>query len=162
MEFKSPMQNDTATPKAINSLGKRWKTAKKVNLGASRKDQNSLVEFYYMDMLAFAKNKIAELPDSHSRVIYERDYREDVTEDSFAMHCLISPCFYWHLECTFAYYYKVDYDFYNCPFEQEFREKLSGMFTLLRNLERKQLQPNCSAYLKRVFKVQDKKFMLTL
>ena len=142
-------------------LKKRWKTALIKQKGMN-KDINKLVEAYYKDVLAFVKPLISTLPDTYSRTVFERDYREDSSENSFAMHSFITPSFFWYLECDYAYRYRVEYDFHNCPFEEQIRNKLSGMYTLLERTEQRHLQPNCEEFLKRVFKVQDEKYRLVL
>lgn len=155
---QAPFEIQSLGPSRIN---KRWKIALVKRKGMN-KDINMLVEAYYKDVLEFVKSLFSTLPDSYSRTVFERDYREDNSENSFTMHSFIAPSFFWYLECDYAYHYKVEYDFHSCAFEEQIRGKLSGMYTLLERTEQRNLQPNCEEFLKRVFKVQDEKYRLVL
>jgi hypothetical protein len=152
-----------AAPLSHNSsrIGKRWKQAIAIHNGRD-KNINYMVETYYKELLNYAKSLISTMPDAYSRTVFERDYREDESENSFTMHSFLTPNVHLLLECDFAYHYRVEYDFFNCPFEELIIDKMTGMRTLFRYAEQKHLQPNCEEYLKRVFKVQDEKYILVL
>lgn len=145
----------------IRKISKRWKSSLTVSNGRD-KNINFMVELYYKQLLEFAKSVISTLPDTYSRTVFEKDYREDNTENCFTMHSFITPNFYLYLECDFAYCYRVEYDFYNCPFEDQIRAKFETMATMMKYSKQRHLQPNCDEYLKSVFKVQDEKYRLVL
>ena len=141
-----------------NRLFKRWKTAQRRTPGQVNADQNFMVELHYHKILVKVKNLFATSPFLSSQLVFEKDYKEDNTENSFTMHSFISSSFFWYLECDFAYCYMVEYDFHNCPFEQEIRELIESSFWGSTRVNQKPQKPNCEEFYKRVLKVQDKEY----
>ncbi|HEY0770285.1 MAG TPA: hypothetical protein VGD31_08110 [Sphingobacteriaceae bacterium] len=159
LELKIPQNEIQVEPdKNLQPLRKRWLVGKK-----DHKVENQLVEHCYNDVLNEAKALFTALPDESSKTVFEKNYRYDNSENSFAMHSFITSSFYWYLECHFAYYYHVEFDFYNCPFEEQLRTSFERKFAYTNNrCSQRHLEPNCEEYWKRVLEIQDKKYMHVL
>lgn len=147
----------------IRRMEKRWITASNTKAAKGYWVQNGVVELFYDQILDLAKSLYSTLPDKYSRTVFEKDYRNDNTENSFAMHTFITPSFYWYLECHFAYYYHVEYDFHNCPFEEELRTNFERKFHYANGkCNQRKLKPNCEEFYKQVLKVQDAQYITIL
>ena len=142
-----------------NTLAKRWKVANILTKGSVNKDRNQLVETYYKEILELVKRLYPKLTYHYSKTVFEKDYRQDNSENCFSMHWFLTPCFYWHLECDFAYNYRIDYDFDNCPFEAEITVLIDKRFNQIPNCDRKKLKPSLKCYYQSVLEVQDSKFI---
>lgn len=138
-------------------LAKRWYIASTMRNQTTMKHRNGTVEWYYETILKIAKKRCAELPDEYSRTVFERDYRYDDSAGCMAMHSFITPHFYWQLECDFAYFYQLEYNFYNCPFEEDVRRIFNGMRSV--TPQQRHLKPDGDAYFRRVLAVQDKQYI---
>lgn len=144
-------------PKPEHRLAKRWKVLSLMPNQGNLKDRNGTVEWYYETILQIAKKCSAELPDEYSKTVFERDYRHDHSAGCMIMHSFITPNFYWELECDFAYFYQLEYNFYNCPFEEEVRRIFKGMRSV--TPKHRPLKPDADAYFRRVIAVQDKQYI---
>ena len=142
-------------------MSKRWKAAQNVSNGRN-KNINFMVELYYKQLLEFAKDLLSTLPDAYSRSVFEKDSREDNSENCFTMHSFISPSFCWLLECDLSYAYRVEYDFYNCPFEYQIRAMIERLEPYNKYFGHWPLKPNCEEYLERVFEVQGEQYTFVL
>ncbi|RZK26663.1 MAG: hypothetical protein EOO43_02130 [Flavobacterium sp.] len=139
---------------------KKWLTAITVSRGNEQlKIQNRLVDTDYHRVITAVKNLYMQA--GMEVTVFERDYRFDTTECLVTMHSFITPHFYWHLECEYTYNYKVDYDYKDFPFENEFKGLLRA-YPLDRTAHHKPKQPSFVAFYKRVLQVQDAKYQYTL
>ncbi len=157
-----PFKKETETIE-IRRLDKRWVTALSNPYKASPKHRNSLVELTYHELLKSAKSLYSQLQSTSERTVFEKDYRYDNSESSLAMHSFLTSSCYLHLECSFDYLYRIQYDFHDCPFEKELMEQID-----LRehynhgSCKQWQTKPNCKEFFERVIKVQDVKFIRVL
>lgn len=132
---------------------KRWVQAKRMTNGNSLlKARNELVEEGYMRIVE--KVKLMYQQSDYSTIIFERDYRKDKSQGLFGMHSFITPHFYFNLECRLTFDFIIEYDFYNCPFEDAIRELMSVHLSKEAIIHTPQ-KPNCTEFYKRVLKVQD-------
>jgi len=138
-------------------LAKRWLIASRMPDQPTMKNRNGTVEWYYETILKTAKKCTAELPDEYSRTVFERDYRYDHSIGCLTMHYFITPNFYCILECDFAYFYQIEYDFYNCPYENEIRRIFNGMLSV--TPVHRPLKPNGEAFYRSVIAVQDSRYI---
>jgi len=135
-------------------MKKRWGYAQTRSLHEPQKALNRTVEGKYHNLLTKVKQLLAGQPFP----IFERDYRYDDSEDALALHAFISYSFYWYLECSYCYDYRISYAFNNCLFEAEVRALLRFHPFDLRATE-VQLKPDFINFYKNVLKVQDRKYI---
>lgn len=162
-EIKYNIQNLLPFKREGRVLTKRWTEARQNPYKASPKHGNSLVELTYHEIVKLAKSLCSQLESTSERTAFEKDYRNDNSESSLAMHSFLTRSCYLHLECSFDYLYRIQYDFYNCPFEKELMEQIElrehytpGSF------KHWQTKPNCKEFFDRVIKIQEAKFIHVL
>jgi hypothetical protein len=144
-------------------LGKRWKTALTLSPGCVERDKNYAVESMYNQILKLAKTLHFASKDRWSDSVFERCYKEDNSENCFALHSFLTPTFYWYLECDFAYFYKINYSFNNCPYEEELMFRISRWLDYIPNrIECVKLKPSHSEFYKKVLTVQDQQYIILL
>lgn len=141
-------------------MAKRFKTARALSPGCVERDKNYAVESMYNQILSLAKSLHFASQDTRSDLIFERCYREDNTENCFALHSYLTPQFYWYLECDFAYFYKVNYSFNKCPYEDEIMFAISRWLDFIPNrVECVKLKPNHLEFYQNVIKVQEQQYI---
>lgn len=151
--MKEIIARDRETPIANLKGTKRWLQAKTMTNGNSMlKARNEHLEQGYMRIIEMVKLMYQQL--NHSTIILERDYRKDKSQGLFGMHTFTTPHFYFHLECKMTFDFIIEYDFYNCPFEDVIRE-LMQRYPYKEAAINTPQQPNCTAFYERVLKVQD-------
>ncbi|MBE9584017.1 hypothetical protein IM792_06110 [Mucilaginibacter sp. JRF] len=139
---------------------KRWVQAKRMSNGNSLlKVRNELVEDGYMRIVEKVKLMYQQL--NHSTIIFERDYRRDKSQGLFGMHSFITPHFYFYLECRLTFDFIIEYDFYNCPFEDAIRHMMIG-YPYNEVAIHTPKQPNCTKFYESVLKVQDPIYQTTI
>ncbi len=139
-----------------NRLMKRWKLAQLKYKSGYTSDLNYGTEHVYHQILTLAKTLYSQLPEGLTNPVFNKDYKEDNGENALMMHCFITDNFYWELECSFAYFYRINYDFYNCPFEREIMNAIERNEPYLPNcFVRTPQKPNCLELHRRVIQVQD-------
>lgn len=132
---------------------KRWVQAKRMTNGNSLlKVRNEVVEEGYMRIIEKVKLMYQQL--DYSTTIFERDYRKDKSQGLFGMHSFITQHFYFYLECRLTFDFIIEYDFYNCPFEEAIHE-LICVHLCKEALIHTPQKPNCTEFYKRVLNVQD-------
>lgn len=144
-------------------MAKRWKLAQLKYKRGYTSDLNYGTEDIYHQILTLAKTLYSQLPEALTNPVFLKDYKEDNTENALMMHCFITHNFYWELECSFAYFYRINYDFHNCPFEQEIMDAINRNEPYLPNcFVRTPKKPNCQELHRRVLQVQDKEHIYLL
>jgi hypothetical protein len=115
---------------------------------------NETIESQFLRTLAKVKKLLArEHPTA-----FERDYRNDNSQDAFAMHSFMTGTFYFHLECSFTYSYDVTYTFNHCEHEATIRELLK-CYPLCTRAKETRLKPDFNTYFNTVLNVQDNKYI---
>jgi len=162
-EIKSTIQHLAPFKKEIRKIEKRWVIALSNPYKDSSHYQNSIIEFTYHEILKLAKTLYSQLQSTSERTLYEKNFKNDNSESCLAMHTFLTSSCYLHLECSFDFKYRIQYDFFNCPFEKELMQQIQ-----LREdyspgyCKHKQLKPNCEEFFNRVIKVQDKEHIYLL
>jgi hypothetical protein len=137
-------------------IPKRWVLAKRRN-GVQQQLHNEAIESEYQRTLAKAK----QLLKSQGEIYFNRDYKNDNTENAFLLHAFMSDSFYFTLECSMTFVYQVEYAFYNCLHEKELRKHLST-YTLSQHSKEVDLQPTFKTFYQTVITVQDKRYLHSL
>jgi len=143
-------------PKSLQRT-KRWVIAQSRNNFEGQRQQNTATEVAYNRIMEFVKAN--HLPNN--KVYFERDYRRDKSENYFAMHSFITSSFYWYLECDLNYDYKVEYDFSNCPFEDDILDMLKP-YPLDRTASKITLMPDFKTFVLNTLHVQDEIYLHSL
>ena len=144
--------------KRRSRLGKMWKLAKQQKVTKTIQLQNSSIEYYYILILTEVKIYLG----SQHPIVFERDYREDNSENSFAMHSFLAPNIYLHLMCDLNFHYWIEYDFHECWIEDRVRIRIAKLFEFSQQARHRPLQPNCFEYHKSVIAKQDPQYIYTL
>lgn len=163
-EIKSQIQNLLPFKKETERLKeKRCVLSTSNPYKDSSHHRNSIIELTYHEILKSAKSLYSQLESTSERTVFEKDYRCDNSESSLAMHTFLTSSCYFHLECSYDYLYRIRYDFYNCPFENELMEQieLRDQYTP-GSCKHWQTKPNCNEFFQRVVEVQDAKFFQVL
>ncbi len=161
-EIKPQIQNRQPFKQETGMLEKRWITAK-TNPNKVPSYRNSIVEFTYNNVLKLAKRLYSQLESTSERTVFEKDHRYDSSENSLAMHTLLTPNFYWHLECSFDYLYRIEYDFHKCPFEEQFTEQIHiREHYMPGSTKHWHTRPDCKGFFNRVVQVQDAQYIHVL
>jgi len=155
-ELKSIIDKHYPIPKKEQRT-KRWIIAQSRKNFKDQRMQNAAIEAAYNNVLELVKANY--LPTN--KVYFERDYRRDKSENCFAMHSFITGSFYWYLECDLLYNYRVEYAFFNCPFEAEIIAMLKP-YPLDRSASLVTLLPDYHTFVLNVFHQQDEQYLHSL
>lgn len=121
-ELKSTPIIETHYPLKKQCGNKRWAIAKSKTCNKQLNIQNSCVEAAYIRILQEVKNHFI----NPGTIYFEHDSRTDKTLSLMSMHTLITPDFYFHLQCNFLYEYEVEYAFCNCAYQGIIQDKLKA------------------------------------
>ena len=135
---------------------KRWVIAMTNSSHKQKKDCNKCVEAAYMRIVDAVK-KLYLTPGT---VYFEKDYRQD-RQSAMAMHTLLTPDFYIHLQCSFFYDYEVEYAFGNCSYEQIMRQLLK-VYPLDSAARQFEPQDSFNTFYNTVLSIQDASHIHTL
>jgi hypothetical protein len=133
---------------------KRWVTAHQRKNYDQMTTHNESIEAAYHRII----NAVKSLYMLPGEVCFERDYKHDRLEGLYGMHALITPNFYWRLDCAFTYNYEISYAFHNCTYEAEIR-KFMRAYPLDRASTQKQLAPDFNTFYNSVLAVQEPAFI---
>jgi hypothetical protein len=84
----------------------------------AKKMRNEIVDMVYVRFLKSIKELYSQLPNESERLIYERNRKFD-RSCCESMWNFTTPTFRMNLSCDPLSQYWIDYDFNNCPFEEE-------------------------------------------
>ncbi|MDR3695593.1 hypothetical protein [Mucilaginibacter sp.] len=138
---------------------KRWKIAQSRTTETHKyqRMRNEATESDYHKIIAAIKTLYLK----PGEIYFERDYKNEESENFMTMHCFMSATCYLYLECDILYDFQVEYAFNNCPFEAAIREMLKPHPFDTRATE-KQLQPNFNTSFQRTLKFQEPQFIKNL
>jgi hypothetical protein len=137
-------------------IPKRWVLAKRRN-GEQQQLHNEAIESEYHRILGKAK----QLLKNQGGVYFNRDYKNDNTENAFILHAFLCDSFYFTLECSMTFVYQVEYAFCSCQYEEDLRKQLST-YTLSQHSKEVDLQPTFKTFYQTVITVQDKRYLHSL
>ncbi|TKC57685.1 hypothetical protein FBD94_20650 [Pedobacter hiemivivus] len=81
---------------------------------------NPVIQGMYFAILKKTKELYKGLPSKEDRIIIELNNEQDPT-DSHGLYTLITPSFFFYLECSITNQYRIEYQFDHCPFEEEIK-----------------------------------------
>jgi hypothetical protein len=132
---------------------KYWIRAKRRYNNKHMQITNECTEWEYHRLI----KEVKKLFVTRNEYVFERDYKSN-RESLFTMHEFQCESVFLQLWCCFSEFYFVDFDFHNCPFEQEIRQHFSkGMlYTQNRHF------PLDPGFFSRTQENQDKSFFYNL
>jgi hypothetical protein len=133
---------------------KRWVIAQNRGTRPLQAKQNSNTENAYHRIIAAIKQHYLKPGDTY----FERDYKQDKTENLFEMHCFMCNSVLLRLDCMLYYDYEVEFAFYDCPFEAAIRAMLKPLCDRVKEIE---LKPNFTLYYEHVLRYHKPEFIHT-
>ncbi|WP_342644880.1 hypothetical protein [Mucilaginibacter sp. CSA2-8R] len=104
-------------------MQKCWKLAQLRVWDQKQLARNNFIDSEYTLILIEIKKLFAK----EAPLVFERDYREDKTASAQAMHCFVTPSFYFYLECDLAFNYRVEYAFGYCRLNDDILTQLNSL-----------------------------------
>ncbi len=138
-------------------LPKRWIAGRKLYKSSTMQKHNEAIQRRYHIIL----NQVKKLLAPYRPTVFEKDYRFDNTENSFALHAFLSETFYFYIECDFTYFYRVEYAFNNCKHEAEIR-KLLDNYTFKERAKEISVLPDFNTFYDNVLAFQHERFVYVL
>lgn len=149
-----PKQDDQIKS-PITSVYKHHQKAAKFASPNQKKINLAIHDTYHL-LIELVKELYATLPNESDRIIVEMNRAEEPL-NPICMYTFLTPHFYFYLECSIVYQYRVEYQFDNCPFEQEIMHRLKT--TILRNYSTEIMKmPNYREFFNEVLRVQPERF----
>lgn len=99
-------------------------TRAKMNGTTSQKAINPAIAGMFHTIVKKAKELYSTLPNKEDRVIIELNNEQDPT-DSHGLYTLITPSFFFYLECDILSNYRIEYQFDQCPVEAEIQQLIN-------------------------------------
>lgn len=88
--------------------------------------------------------------------VFERDFKEDSSENGLTIYSYLSYNIYFELTCTYNYNYEVHFALNNYPFELELLRSLA-VYPLKERAKLVIVKPDFSIFYENVLRVQDRK-----
>lgn len=107
----------TQTYHRVQRISKRWK---KISNATHPNQMKAFVDTK-ISQYELVLGKVKELYHGSGELCYERNFKDD-NENPFTIYSFLTSSFWWNIECDFVYNIIIEYQFYNCPFEEEIRE----------------------------------------
>ena len=135
---QSQETEDEEPPRQLRTYPRRklWKVAARHHMGKNKVGVNHCLERIFMKV----RDEVRRLYAERYEYFYDRDWREDTSENSCVMHTLACSTLYLTLECDHDYNYKVYYHLEDCPFKDQILTLLQRLGTL------KELESDMPAY----------------
>jgi hypothetical protein len=166
MEFNKHKMENRKNLASLNEIEARLASTKqpfnnfrraKRYASKQQQDKNFAIEHFYHSLVKKVKELYATLPNKEDRVVILLDRTKDPANHS-GVHCFLTPSFFIHLECDIYNNYKVEYQFCNCPFQQEIEKLLNGL--LLSSFSTQiTMQPDYPAFFRRCLAVNPERFI---
>ncbi|MBD1364443.1 hypothetical protein IDJ77_11545 [Mucilaginibacter sp. ZT4R22] len=134
-------------------IKKRWKA---ISNSTHPNNYQALVEAQ-ISFYEEVTRKVVELYIKPGSAYFFGNYKDDGSEP-FKIYSFISPTFMWCIECTLDFQMVLEYEFNNCPYEQQIW-LLFEEFHLTQFVTRK--ERDLAAYFKGVVAYQDPKYIIT-
>lgn len=143
----------------LNSTKRVYKnsTRAKMNGTTSQKAMNPVIANMYHVILKKVKELYSTLPNKEDRMIILLNNELDAT-DSHGLFTLITPSFFFYLECDIMNNYRIEFLFHLCPFEEEIQQLINA-FSMRSYSTEVVNQPNYSAFFNRCLSVQPDRFI---
>lgn len=146
----------------LSSTKKVYKNHLRASLNGttSQKGMNPAIEGMYHAILRQVKELYHTLPNKEDRIVIELNNELDPT-DSHGLFTLITPSFYFYLECDILNNYRIEYLFHFCPFEQQI-QKLIDQFSMRSYSTEVVKQEDYPAFFNRCLSCQPPRFIRQL
>ncbi|HAL81511.1 MAG TPA: hypothetical protein DCO83_04140 [Mucilaginibacter sp.] len=135
---------------------KLWITAQSrtIEVHKYQRMRNNATEGDYHRIIAAIKTLYLK----PGEIYFERNYKDEESENFMTMHCFMTATCYLNLECDMLYDFQVEYAFNNCPFEAAIKEMLKP-HPLDTRAKEIQLQPDFNTSFQRVLKIQEPQYI---
>lgn len=162
---RHPMENNKNTA-SLNEIETRYRTVKPRYRNDQRARKhcepkethlNEAIAFFYHTLVAKCKEMFSTLPNKEDRVMLMLDLTKDPVNSS-GIHCIATSTFFIHLECDAYHKYRVEYQFYRCPFEKQIQEQINRL-TLRSFSTQIATQADYPAFFRRVLACQPERFI---
>jgi len=126
-EFNKHSQESNKDQRLLAEMEAMWsstktvsKNYKKMHVNASdtQKKINPVIHDMYHFVVESVKELYSKLPNKEDRVMIELNLKACPLDVS-GLYCVLTPHFYFHLECDVMTNFKIEYQFFQCPFEKE-------------------------------------------
>jgi len=110
----------------LSSTRRVYKNATRAALHgtSSQKSINPAIAGMFHTIVKKAKELYSKLPNKEDRVIILLNNELDPT-DSHGLYTLITPSFFFYLECDILSNYRIEYQFDQCPVEAEIQQLIN-------------------------------------
>jgi hypothetical protein len=151
---------------AVQEIEERLSSGKRVskthiramlNSNDSQKDCNSTISGMYHVIVNKVKELYSTLPNAEDRIIILLNNRLDPT-DCQGLFTLITPTFFFYLECDILNNYRVEYLFHDCPVEAEIQQ-LINQFCMRSYSTEVVKQPDYPMFFRTCLSVQPPRFI---
>ncbi|MBB5437942.1 hypothetical protein HDC92_001616 [Pedobacter sp. AK017] len=102
---------------STKSIYKNHQRAKQYGT-TSQKTMNPVIADMYHVIVKLVKQLYSSLPDKDERIVIEINNEVDPT-DSHGLFTLMTPSFFFYLECSITNQYRIEYLYHHCEFERE-------------------------------------------
>jgi hypothetical protein len=147
-------KDDLITPSTKSVYKHHHKAAKFAS--PNQKKINLAINDTYHLLIELVKELYSTLPNESDRIIVQMNRAEEPL-NPICMYTFLTPHFYFYLECSIVFQYRVEYQFENCPFEKEIMHRLKT--TILRDYSTEIMKmPNYREFFAEVLKHQPERF----
>lgn len=123
----------------------------------SQKSMNPAIEGIYHAILKKVKELYKGLPNKEDRIIIELNNAQDPT-DSHGLFTLMTPSFFFYLECSITNQYRIEYLFDSCPVEDDIQALISKFAVRSYSTEVVK-QPDYPTFFRRALSCQPDRFI---
>lgn len=132
----------------------------KINGTTSQREMNPVIEEMYRVLINKVKELYCTLPNEEDRIIVQLNNKLDPT-DSHGLFTLMTPTLFFYLECDIMNNYRIEYLFYQCPFETEI-EQLIKQYSVRSYSTEIVKQPDYPTFFRNCLQVQPDRFVHVL
>jgi len=129
----------------------------KANGTDSQKGINPVIEQMYHIIVKKVKMLYTSLPNKEDRVVIMLNNEQDPT-DSHGLFTILTPHFFFYLECDIVNQYRIEYLFHNCPVETEIQQLIIE-FSMKSYSTEKMNVPHYPTYFNNVLSCQPDRFI---
>ena len=154
-----PKKKDALINPPTKSVYKHHQKAAKFASPNQKKINLAINDTYHL-LIELVKELYSTLPNESDRIIVEMNRAEEPL-NPICMYTFLTPHFYFYLECSIVFQYRVEYQFDQCPFEKEIMHRLKT--TILRDYSTEIMKmPDYPHFFAEVLKHQPEKFKRVL
>jgi len=114
---KAALEQTEARLSSTKTIYKNHQRAKQYGT-TSQKTMNPVIADMYHVIVKLVKQLYSSLPDKDERIVIEINNEVDPT-DSHGLFTLMTPSFFFYLECSITNQYRIEYLYHHCEFERE-------------------------------------------